>query len=125
MAWNWDLDGDGSPDTTIQNPSFEYATSGVYTVTLTVWEGDGDSDAETKGGYILVGDVGPSADFIATPLSGPEPLTVVFTDTSRSYDGVAVWSWDLDGDGAPDSTVPTPTFEYATSGAYTHFRVYP
>ncbi|MDY7080488.1 MAG: FG-GAP-like repeat-containing protein, partial [Chloroflexota bacterium] len=102
-AWEWDL-GDGSPVTTTQHPTHQYAQDGVYTVTLTVWEGDSDSDTETKMGYVSVGDVGPTADFTADPTSGDEPLTVVFTDTSASHDGITAWSWDLDGDGSTDAT---------------------
>ncbi|MCP4537265.1 MAG: PKD domain-containing protein [Chloroflexi bacterium] len=119
VTWSWDLDGDGSTDATILNPTFEYTGAGSYTVTLTVEEGDGDLDSETKTSYISVGDTGPTASFTADPLSGDEPLTVVFTDTSTSYDGIISWSWDLDGDGSTDSTTQHPTFVYMASGVYT------
>ena len=32
--------------------------------------------------------------------------------------GPTRWSWDLDGDGAPDSAAPNPSFTYNTPGAY-------
>ncbi|MBI4556403.1 MAG: PKD domain-containing protein [Candidatus Hydrogenedentes bacterium] len=52
-AWSWDFDNNGSVDSTNQNPSFEYATPGVYSVKLTVSNGNGFDD-ETKLNYINV-----------------------------------------------------------------------
>jgi hypothetical protein len=43
-AWDWDFDNDGVTDSTVQNPTYEYAEEGVYTVSLTVYESDGDSN---------------------------------------------------------------------------------
>ena len=86
----------------------------LYTVSLTVTESDGSSDTETKENYITVSDTGPAAGFSATPLSGAEPLTVAFTDTSTSYDGIVSWLWDF-GDGQT-STEQNPDHEYAQDG---------
>ena len=52
--------------------------------------------------------------FSAAPLSGAEPLTVAFTDTSASYDGIVSWLWDF-GDGQT-STEQNPNHEYARDG---------
>jgi len=46
-AWSWDVDNDGTPDYTTQNPSHTYTAEGVYTVSLTVTNANG-SDTETK-----------------------------------------------------------------------------
>jgi serine protease len=51
-SWDWDF-GDGGTSTD-QNPTYEYAAEGDYTVTLTV-NGPCGSDGETKAGYISVG----------------------------------------------------------------------
>lgn len=58
--------------------------------------------------------------FTADVTSGPEPLTVNFTDLTYSSDpgGVREWDWDLDGDGHTDSTDQNPTYTYGTCGAY-------
>ena len=50
-SWNWDFNNDGKVDSTVQNPTHEYA-AGNYTVTLTVCETDGDCDARTRTDYI-------------------------------------------------------------------------
>jgi len=63
VSWLWDF-GDGSTSTE-QNPSHQYTQDGVYTVSLTVAEADGDDDIEEKLGYITVSDTGPTADFSA------------------------------------------------------------
>jgi PKD repeat protein len=57
---------------------------------------------------------GPVAQFSATPLSGPPPLTVTFTDLSINYP--TSWSWDF-GDGAT-STAQNPTHAYSEPGTY-------
>ena len=43
IAWNWDFNNDGVTDSTVQNPTHEYAEDGIYTMSLTVNESDGDS----------------------------------------------------------------------------------
>ena len=115
VSWLWNF-GDGQTSTQ-QNPSHQYTQDGVYTVTLTVTEADGDSDLETKADYITVSDTTPAANFSATPTSGPEPLTVAFTDLSTSYDGIVSWLWDF-GDGQT-STQQNPSHQYTQDGIYT------
>jgi PKD repeat protein len=58
----------------------------------------------------------PSANFVASPTSGTDPLSVTFTDLSTSYDGITSWLWDF-GDG-DTSTEQNPTHIYA-EGTYT------
>ena len=115
VSWLWDF-GDGQTSME-QNPTHVYAQDGTYAVTLTVTEADADSDTETKASYVTVSGTGPAADFSATPTSGTEPLTVVFTDASTSYDGIVSWLWDF-GDGQT-STEQNPTHVYAQDGTYT------
>ena len=54
VAWDWDFNNDGVADSTEQNPTHVYAGDGVYAVSLTVTESDGDSDTMTKMDYITV-----------------------------------------------------------------------
>ncbi|HID43815.1 MAG TPA: PKD domain-containing protein, partial [Archaeoglobaceae archaeon] len=60
VVWEWDFDGDGITDVSggiesmAQNPTWTYTEAGTYTVSLTVYEADGDSDTETKTDYISV-----------------------------------------------------------------------
>ena len=56
-----------------------------------------------------------SADFSASPTSGPAPLRVNFTDQSTG--DITSWSWDF-GDGAT-STEQNPSHTYTDAGTYT------
>ncbi|UCE29504.1 MAG: PKD domain-containing protein, partial [Candidatus Bathyarchaeota archaeon] len=112
VGWTWNF-GDGQSSTD-RNPTHNYVDSGVFTVSLTVVEGDGDGDFETKTSYITVADTAPSADFTASPTG--EALTVGFTDTSTSHDGIVSWLWDF-GDGETSSG-QNPTHKFPDDGTY-------
>lgn len=57
----------------------------------------------------------PVAAFTATPMSGPEPLTVNFNASGSSSPGATItdYSWSFGGSGM------TATHEFATAGSYT------
>ena len=52
-SWEWDFDNDGTPDSTVQNPTHTYSNPGWYTVKLTISNG-ANSDTCVKEKYILV-----------------------------------------------------------------------
>jgi C1A family cysteine protease len=53
FSWEWDLNGDGTVDSTAQNPVYTYASYGNYTVSLNVSNRIG-FDSEAKSKYIVV-----------------------------------------------------------------------
>jgi PKD repeat protein len=112
VSWLWDF-GDGESSTE-QNPTHVYAQDGTYSVSLLVTDDD-DATGEDMT-YVEVADVDPVADFVASPVSGIEPLSVTFRDLSTSYDGISSWLWDF-GDGE-SSTEQNPTHVYAQDGTY-------
>jgi len=109
-SWDWTF-GDGGTSTA-QNPSHQYTSTGIFTVSLTV-TGPGGNDTETKTGYITVNDV-PTAGFTGSPTSGEVPLTVDFTNQSS---GASSYSWDF-GD-TQTSTATNPSHTYTSAGTYT------
>lgn len=44
MSYSWDLDGDGLPDSTEEDPTWQYGMTGTYTVTLSVTNTYGCTD---------------------------------------------------------------------------------
>lgn len=44
LSYFWDFDNDGTFDSTVQNPNFAYATTGVHTGLLRIMGGDGSTD---------------------------------------------------------------------------------
>jgi len=110
-SWLWDF-GDGGTST-LANPSHEYTTPGVYSVTLSI-SGDGGIDDEIKTDYITIY-TPVTANFTGSPTSGIAPLSVTFTDASTG--DYSSWSWDF-GDGNT-STLTNPSHEYTTPGIYT------
>ncbi|MCK9591352.1 MAG: DUF3344 domain-containing protein [Methanoregula sp.] len=114
-SWAWDFNGDGSIDSTDQDPVYTYTTIGSYAVNLTV-AGPGGADTTIKTSYITVTAVPPVAAFTATPRSGRPPLAVLFNDTSSG--SIASWAWDFTNDGTIDSTTKNTTYTYNTTGIY-------
>ena len=77
--WQWDF-GDGGTSTS-QNPSHDYDTEGVYTVTLTVSDGS-VSDSKTRSAYITITAAPPAENY-------PSP-TGVRTLVSAQMPAVAI-----------------------------------
>jgi len=92
--WDWDF-GDGiRVNWTTQNPTHVYTTPGLRTVTLyeTIWQNTSVVNSTTKIAYINVTTPpAPVASFTYIPVSGVEPLSVQFTDTSI-YTPTS-WGW--------------------------------
>lgn len=85
VAWSWDFDNDGTPDSSEQHPAHVFDQAGYYTVSLTVTDTDGDSDTVTKEDYVYVS----------------EPCSIYYYDA------------DADGYGTDDSQCLTsPSFPY-------------
>jgi PKD repeat protein len=115
-AWQWDF-GDGAASAE-QNPAHNYTAEGLYTVSLMVSDGQGNSDTLVMTDYINVAPAhveNITADFTADVTSGPAPLTVQFTDLSTGP--VKAWHWDF-GDGATSSK-QHPEHIYLQAGTYT------
>jgi len=94
--------GTGSTNFPLKNPLQSSITSGGWTGALTI---------------IGAPVTAPIANFTATPLSGPAPMTVQFTDASTS-NAPLTYEWDFDSDGNVDSTDPNPQFTYNDPGTY-------
>ena len=109
-AWQWNF-GDGTISN-IANPTHTYFEPGSYTVTLKT-TGPGGTNTIVKSNCVTIYTM--QADFVATPATGPIPLTVAFT--SKIQGNITMVAWDF-GDGYT-STDFNPVHEYHASGNYT------
>jgi len=117
-GWSWTFEG-GTPGTsTVQNPQdIVYDAEGTYDVTLTITR-DGDSDTETKVGYITVNNPAepPVADFEADVTTILVGQSVLFTD--QSTNNPTDYSWTFEGGTPGSSTIQNPSVTYNTAGTF-------
>jgi PKD repeat protein len=117
-GWDWNF-GDGTAHSTAQNPSHTYASSGPFTVTLTVTDNDNAQSSPVQH-QVTVGSApnqAPTAAF--DPPTCTATVACQFTDGSTDSDGsVTGWDWDF-GDSSPHSTAQNPSHTYATDGSFT------
>ncbi|MCX6279817.1 MAG: PKD domain-containing protein [Bacteroidetes bacterium] len=103
IEWIWNF-GDGSPTSTIQNPTHTYANPGIFAVTLTVKNSNFCSRDTTLNVEVLPL---PVAAFITnSPVCSG--AAVIYTNSSTTLHGQIVkWVWNF-GDGSPDTTILFP-----------------
>ncbi|MFM7069525.1 MAG: PKD domain-containing protein [Actinomycetes bacterium] len=117
QSYIWDF-GDGTPTSSLANPSHIYAAAGNYTAQLTVYDNRGATGSAAVTVSVTPNQA-PTAKASGTPTSGKEPLTVSFASTgSTDPDGTIVSrQWDF-GDGGTSSAA-SPSHVYASAGSYT------
>jgi PKD repeat protein len=129
-AWAWDFDGDGTTDSTVQNPSHVYNTPGTFAVRLTATGESGSSATVTKAGFVTVtapGSVVASFTSVVavSPLGGRAGTAVgsVYDDETIQFtglpNGAVSYFWNF-GDGTT-SALQSPTHVFATPGTYNVF----
>ena len=136
VHWDWDF-GDGSPHSTLKNPSYTYTVPGVYPVSLNVWN-DCGYNGTTRANYITVnGNISPTMKFgnnstslFSDYYNGTVPLSVFFLGNTSTYSLIDQAWWDF-GDGntstqtrdpltwPPDNTWVNRTHQYSVVGDYT------
>lgn len=110
----WSFPGANPAVSTQQNPTgIVFSAPGNFPVSFTITE-NGCSNTP------LVQNVGvlaqPTVNFSSTPVSGCNPLTVTFSNTTTPAGGLnAIWDF---GNGAGDTSL-TPTYTYPDAGVYT------
>lgn len=82
-----------------QHKFVTFSEPGTYTVTVYVTDPDGDNSTQIEKTYYLIP---PDASFNCDPMSGRDPLTVTFTNTSTAHaeNTIQSFEWDYsDGTG--------------------------
>lgn len=110
ILWNWDF-GDGGVSNLMQ-PSYLYASSGSYTVTLNAESGMGCTSSMTQQVDI---DPKPLADFTAGIVCLGQQT--IFQNASTISSGtINAWGWNF-GDGNT-SSVQNPQHTFSSAGTY-------
>ncbi|MDO8281756.1 MAG: S8 family serine peptidase [Thermodesulfovibrionia bacterium] len=79
LTYEWDFDNNGSVDSTLLNPSYEYAGTGEYSVKLTVTDSDGSTNSLTRLNYI-------SATSCLSPVRVIGSANSYYTSLQPAYD---------------------------------------
>ncbi|GAA3522182.1 hypothetical protein GCM10022393_40900 [Aquimarina addita] len=116
LMYFWDF-GNGDTATGV-SAFYEYATIGLYTVTLTVDDGNGGIDSETTTIEVFELPIDFNASFVTNQVSGSTPLTVDFDSSSSVFPDASAISyiWDF-GDGTT-SSLANPSHTYTEIGSY-------
>jgi len=130
IVYAWDFDGDGLTDASSPLLEHAFATPGNQSVTLTVFDGDGQSDSVTytvpvsepsspgseSDGVVLP----PIADFSYSPGAPVAGEPVEFNGLlSFDFDGTLVgYAWDFEGDGIVDQTGGLVLHVFGSPGTY-------
>ncbi|MFN8323250.1 MAG: PKD domain-containing protein [Chitinophagales bacterium] len=110
FAWNF---GDGSPISTAQYPTHEYALSGGYNISLTVTSGPGCFDTISRPNNINIG-----ADVQFAGVNVCLGAATQFNDLTFNSSGSAILSYNWDfGDGTTSNQL-SPSHTYAADGSY-------
>jgi len=118
VSWDWDF-GDGGTDT-VEKPSYSYAASGNYNVTLTVIDDDGASSSEAFSTASIDSANEPPVADANGPYTSKIGVAVSFdANDSDDTDGdIVQYDWYFaDGTSAIDGG-PTPTHIYDFAKAY-------
>lgn len=113
--WNF---GDGTPASTLQNPSHTYSSFGTYTVTMTATGPNGCTSTATIT-VVFEKYVSSSLTLDITEYSGCTPHTLTTLTNLSVNANTYVWNF---GDGTPPVTTTSftpPTHTYTTGGTYT------
>ena len=111
--YTWDF-GDASGSSQA-NPAHTYGSQGAYHVRLTVKDSSGLTATASK--TVNVEDTEPEPGFTAVNTQGVAPVTVLFRESCRSFDGITSWMWDFgDGQSSPEKN---PSHTYSAPGMYT------
>jgi len=116
-SYTWDF-GDGGQSSE-ENPLYQYLNPGLFTVSVTVVDADGDQDVAVKNEYItVIEDLEPIADFIADATQVIQNGFLDFTYTGTEGNGIESYSWNF-GDGSEISTEQNPTHQFTEAGIFT------
>ncbi|MEP7169891.1 MAG: PKD domain-containing protein, partial [Bacteroidota bacterium] len=110
ITYQWNF-GDGSPLSTVTNPTHNYLTSGTYSITLIATNSCGSDTLQQQ----IILNV-PQA-VVAGFTINVQPCSYTINITNQSQNGTS-YQWNF-GDGSIISTITNPSHIYSANGTYT------
>jgi PKD repeat protein len=121
VTHEWDLDNDGTFETTGASVSRSFSLPGTYTVKLRVTDNSGAAAELPRD--VVIGNRAPTVTTISTDPPLPTTLQdVTFSSDVADPEGLTplTINWDLDNDGAyDDASGPNASRSFRTGGSYT------
>ncbi|MGZ3900778.1 MAG: PKD domain-containing protein, partial [Bacteroidia bacterium] len=114
-SYTWNFGGGGGSSNAV-NPSVNFATAGVYTVSLYGENADACPGTTVKSITVFPQ---PVVSFSANPVCFGSTTTFANTSSVAAPSTINNWYWDFTDDNITDNTTQSPTFVYPTSGTYT------
>lgn len=120
IEWDFGNDDDDDAWSGKESDSYTYNKSGTYTVTLAITSKFSGTKYQAASIKITVADL--MASFTASPESGPAPLKVTFTDTTKG--SPMGWDWTIyKTDGGSRTTYKelsgkNPSYTFESQGTY-------
>ena len=127
VAFAWDFDDDGAPDSTEAVAERTFTDAGAYPVTLAVVDNDGNSNSITKTVVIEAPLPEPATDlyppiakFGYSPAEPEVGFPVLFNaSASTDLDGTIVsYEWDFDADLQADASGPIAEYSFSEGGTH-------
>ena len=122
-AWSWDADGDGNLESLGSGRTITISglAAGLHRIRLDMFDDEGRTPSTAE--IIVVatgnGETAPAAWAFADAITASPQAPIQFHGRALDPNGdLLTFSWDFDGDGTEDSTLPDPIFAYALPGFY-------
>ncbi len=117
VSYEWDF-GDGTGNETSANPVHVYAASGLYNVTVTVEDSNGNASTAFKVNFMtVIDDVQPVADFTMNETSILHGRSVAFIYNGTTGNGGESYQWSF-GDGSVNATIANPVHVFNVAGTF-------
>ncbi len=118
LTYAWDLNGDGTTDSTDTNPVYTY-TEGTYSISLTVTDWQKRTNSTIKEDYISVATRTITAGFTIPVAEGEVPFPVSLIDQSRGPDDrTYLYTFERDGEIYHTTTSPSPILILEEAGTW-------